>query len=289
MLASYPDSTPVTLALRPLLHPLFQEVASGISEHTFANIYLFRTTHDYTLTRLADATIAILGRNQNQPFFMLPFALPEPILLERLFHDQGMMKCVSASQKIILEEQGYWVEEDRDNFDYLYLRHDLAELSGRQFHKKRNLIKAFVSSHDYTAKPLTQDYVQQAIVVLDAWQGDHVKGADYLAAKEALLRMEELQLCGGIYFVEEEPVAYVLGEELGGGGSFAIHFEKAAPGYKGLYQFINQSFASVLPESYETINREQDLGIEGLRKAKLSYNPTGFVEKYRAFSRETAK
>ena len=65
--------------------------------------------------------------------------------------------------------------------------------------------------------------------------------------------------------------------------SYAIHFEKAAPDYKGLYQFINQSFASVLPESYNIINREQDLGIAGLRKAKLSYQPTGFVKKYRAF------
>lgn len=287
MLASYPDSTPVILELRPLLHPLFQQVQSGISEHTFANIYLFRSTHNYRLTRLADATIAILGRNQEQSFFMLPFGLPETVLLEQLFHDQSMMKCVSASQKTILEEQGYSVREDRDNFDYLYLRHDLAELAGRQFHKKRNLVKAFVSSHDYTAQPLTEGYVPQAIAVLDAWQGKQARGADYLAAKEALLRMEELQLCGGLYFVEKDPVAYVLGEELGGGGSFAIHFEKAAPGYKGLYQFINQSFASVLPESYATINREQDLGIEGLRKAKLSYNPTGFVEKYQVYAKES--
>lgn len=289
MLASYPDSTAISLDLRPLLHPLFQEVQSGISEHTFANIYLFRNTHNYRLTKLADGTIAILGRNQTQPFFMLPFALPDASLLARLFQDQCMMKCVSASQKTVLEELGYRVEEDRDNFDYLYLRNDLAELAGRQFHKKRNLVKAFVNSHDYTGKPLREEYVPEAITVLDVWQGEHAKGADYLAAKEALLRMEELQLCGGIYFVEDEPVAYVLGEELGGGGSFAIHFEKAAPGYKGLYQFINQSFASVLPESYETINREQDLGIEGLRKAKLSYNPTGFVEKYRAYLRDSGQ
>lgn len=286
MLVSYPDSTPITLALRPLLHPLFQEVQSGISEHTFANIYLFRNTHNYSLTRLADATIAILGRNEAQPFFMLPFGLPEPALLAQLFQDQGMMKCVSSSQKTALEEQGYPVQEDRDNFDYLYLRRDLAKLAGRQFHKKRNLVKAFVKRHDYTAKPLREEYVPQALIVLDTWLGDNAKDADYLAAKEALLRMEELQLCGGLYFVEEEPVAYVLGEELGCGNSYAIHFEKAAPGYKGLYQFINQSFAAVLPESYETINREQDLGIEGLRKAKLSYNPTGFVEKYRAYAKD---
>jgi hypothetical protein len=67
------------------------------------------------------------------------------------------------------------------------------------------------------------------------------------------------------------------------GKSFAIHFEKALSGYKGLWQFINQAFASILPETYETINREQDLGEEGLRSAKMSYHPIGFVKKYRAY------
>ena len=67
MLASYPDTTEISLALRPLLHPLFQEVQSGISEHTFANIYLFRNTHNYSVTRLQDGTIAILGAEKEQP------------------------------------------------------------------------------------------------------------------------------------------------------------------------------------------------------------------------------
>ena len=94
--------------------------------------------------------------------------------------------------------------------------------------------------------------------------------------------MEELQLCGGIYYVDGQPVAYSLGEELARGKSFVIHFEKAVSEYKGLWQFVNQAFASILPDKYETVNREQDLGNEGLRKAKLSYKPVGFVKKYRA-------
>ena len=90
-----------------------------------------------------------------------------------------------------------------------------------------------------------------------------------------------MQLCGGIYYVDGNPVAYSLGEELGRGKSFVIHFEKAVGEYRGLWQFVNQAFASILPEFYETINREQDLGDEGLRQAKLSYRPIGFVKKYR--------
>jgi hypothetical protein len=80
--------------------------------------------------------------------------------------------------------------------------------------------------------------------------------------------------------VEKRPAAYVLGEELARGRMYAIHFEKALSEYKGLYQFVNRSFAAILPETYELINREQDLGDPGLRQAKLSYRPVDFVRKY---------
>ena len=96
--------------------------------------------------------------------------------------------------------------------------------------------------------------------------------------------MDELQLCGGVYYVNDEPVAYSLGLELARGRSFDIKFEKAVDPeiYKGIYQFVNQAFASILPESYEWINREQDLGIPGLRQAKESYRPVGFVRRWTA-------
>jgi uncharacterized protein len=283
MLPIYPETAPLTLELRPLLHPLFQQLSDGISEFTFANLYLFRNAHQYTVATLADDTAVILGRDAATTFFMLPFALPEQPLLEQLFRDQGMMKCASRAQAATLAQRGYRPVEDRDNFDYLYSREDLALLSGRSYHKKRNLIKAFVSSHSFAAKPLREEFRDDALQVLDDWRAEAGQG-DYDAAREALERMEILQLCGGIYYVESRPVAYVLGEELARGASFGIHFEKAVAGYKGLYQFINQSFAAILPADYETINREQDLGSPGLRQAKLSYNPTGFVEKFKVYA-----
>ncbi|MFC1783570.1 phosphatidylglycerol lysyltransferase domain-containing protein, partial [Planctomycetota bacterium] len=119
---------------------------------------------------------------------------------------------------------------------------------------------------------------------LEDWARQRDDPGDYEAAREGLEKMWPLQLCGGIYYVESEPVAYSLGEELAQGRSFVIHFEKAikADQYKGIYQFINQAFASILPEKYDTINREQDLGDPGLRQAKEGYNPVGWVKKYRA-------
>ena len=280
----YPATAELHLDLRPLLHPLLQPITLGISEFTFANLYLFRHKHRYRLTVLEDGTMAVLGQEQGRPFFLLPLGLPAPDEFARLLAEQGMLKCASAEQASQLTAMGYRAVEDRDNFDYLYRRQDLAELGGRNYHKKRNLIKAFVSTHEYEARPLREEFRGEALAVLDAWVAGAGQPGDYEAAREALEQMLPLQLCGGIYSVAGQPAAYVLGESLANGASFVIHFEKAAPGYKGLYQFINQSFASVLPEDYETINREQDLGDPGLRQAKLSYRPIGFVEKFRVYA-----
>ena len=193
------------------------------------------------------------------------------------------MKCVSEQQRIALHSLGYRTIEDRDNFDYLYLRRDLAELSGRKYHKKRNLIKTFITSYCYSGKPLLDEHLHEALQVLEEWRGYQDADGDYHAAREALEKSFELQLCGGIYYVDDRPVAYTLGEELANGTSFVIHFEKAIPDIKGLFQFINRSFASILPECYTTINREQDLGKQGLRQAKKSYKPVGYVKKFKAF------
>ncbi len=282
MLPLYPETAPLTLGLRPLLHPRFQQLAEGISEFTFANLYLFRHAHRYAIAAMTDGTLVILGRDGTADFFMLPFSLPESSLLEQLFDSHTMLKCATKAQATALAAMGYRILADRDNFDYLYRRQDLALLGGRHYHKKRNLVKAFVSTHAFAARPLREEYRDDALQVLDRWRSEVGEG-DYAAAREALERMEDLQLCGGIYYVQTEPVAYVLGEEVAKGACFAIHFEKAVSGYKGLYQYINQSFAAILPENYATINREQDLGDEGLRKAKLSYNPSGFVEKFKIY------
>lgn len=282
MIPDYPHSTAFSLALRPLLHPLFLELPDGISEFTFANLYLFRDEHHYRLAKLPDGNIIITGSDKDRPFFMLPFGLPAQEILQTLFAEWKSMKCVSSSQAPVLGKRGYILSEDRDNFDYLYRRHDLAELSGRKFSQKRNHIKAFISNYDYRGEPLIETYLPAALSILDCWRAQRDDPGDYAAAREALEKSEELQLCGGIYYADNQPVAYSLGEELMQGRSFVIHFEKAVGGFKGLWQFVNQAFASILPDKYETVNREQDLGDEGLRAAKMSYKPLGFVTKYRA-------
>ena len=284
MIADYPDFSEFSLELRDILHPRFQALPDGISEFTFANTYLFRHTHGYKVSRLSDDLFVIIGRDDQSPFFMLPFGLPDDRTLKDLFHRYSTMQAVSQSQLEPLSRLGCSVQEDRANFDYLYAREDLVNLTGRKFHKKKNLLNMFVRNYEYQGRPLLEEYTEDALHILDEWKANHPDPGDYDAAKEALRRMETLQLCGGIFYVDDYPVAYSLGEELAQGRSFVIHFEKAVrlAEYRGIYQFVNQAFASILPDKYRTVNREQDLGDPGLRQAKQSYHPVDFVKKYRA-------
>ncbi|GBD94076.1 hypothetical protein BMS3Abin05_01673 [bacterium BMS3Abin05] len=285
MIYDYPKFSEISLDDRDVLHPLFQRLDEGISEFTFANIYLFRKNHHYKISRIRDDLYLITGHDNGEPFFILPFGLPEPEMLQKLFLEFHGMKIVSENQAKLLTRLGYSVKEDRDNFDYLYTRTDLAGLPGRKFSKKRNLVKLFVNNHNYRACPLFDSYREDALSILEKWCRDRDDIGDCDAAREALEKMQTLQLCGTIYYVDDQPVAFTLGEELVKETSYVIHFEKAVGNYKGLYQFINKAFASMLPECYKTINREQDLGNEGLRHAKMSYKPIGFIKKYRCFFR----
>jgi hypothetical protein len=283
MIEEYPEFSPLSLEQRPVLHPRFQRLAEGMSELTFAGIHLFRAAHDYRISRAGEDVFVIAGTDA-EPFFILPFELPSEEILNSLFEQYHTMKAVSASQAQQLARRGCRVWEDRDNFDYLYAREKLATLSGRQLHRKKNLVNLFLRNNQCTARPLLEEYIGDALGILERWKTQQGQPGDYAAAREALENMETLQLCGGIVYVDGEAVAYTLGEEVAQGRMFVIHFEKAVlkNDYAGIYQYVNQVFAAALPERYELINREQDLGEPGLRRAKESYQPVDFVKKYRA-------
>jgi len=224
----------------------------------------------------------ITGRDGGDTFFMLPFALPDRDRLDGLLGEFTSMKNASKAQAATLGSMGFLVREDKDNFDYLYLRDDLARLEGRKFHRKRNRVRHFLSLYECVSRPITRDRVGDALSILEQWREANEREGDYRPAREALEKMTDLGLTGLVYYIEGRPVAYAMGERMPG-GFYAVHFEKGVPGYQGLMQFVNQSFAASLPEDVQYINREQDLGIEGLRHAKLSYRPDRFVEKFRVY------
>lgn len=290
----YPDTAPIDRAMRPLLHPSLADIPDGVSEFTFAGLYLFRRTYQYQLSCLDDQSLLISGTREGKAFAMLPFGLPRSDdqlldLIDRFDYIKGLSERVAQAEWTRIEQIGLEVIEDRDNFDYLYQRTDLATLSGRKFHKKRNHINAFVSNHTFDEYPMGPEHIEDARQILESWQSHQDDRADYDAARDALDLFSELELTGHIVYVEGVPGAYALGEPLMAGRACVVHFEKALEEYRGLYQYINKAFAAALPERYELINREQDLGDEGLRQSKMTYRPVGFVRKYRvARSRQEA-
>ena len=273
------------------MHPKLSLTPDGVSEFTFAGLYLFRKRYQYRVSKVEDKTFILSGIQPPhgpgevaKKFFMTPCAAPGRGILEELFKTHDYWKNISESILIPeggrLEEWGFQVSEDRDNFDYLYLRTDLAELAGKKYHKKRNLVAQFLKSYSHEERPLTPELIPQAMKILEGWRAEKGEDADYAACREALELFGELNMKGMLFYIDGKPAGWCLGEPIARGRIFTIHFEKGLDGYKGIYQFINQAFAASLPEYFTHINREQDLGDEGLRQAKMTYRPSGFVRKY---------
>ncbi len=278
--------------MREELYPALNMLTDGVSEFTFSGLYLFRNNYRYRASHLSGKTFVISGIKEDKRFFFTPCCVPDTQTLRSIFEDHDYLKNMSETQckaeRIRLEADGYEVHEDRDNFDYLYDRSDLAELSGKAYHKKRNLVNAFLNSYNYEQRMLDAATVSDAIAVLDKWREEKGVDGDYAAAREALDLYTVLGMRGAVYYVDGKPAGYALGEPLAKGRMFAVHFEKAVGSYKGIYQFVNQAFAQALPAYMKTVNREQDLGDEGLRQAKMTYRPSGFVRKYRVYPKNGA-
>ncbi|MDR2509384.1 MAG: phosphatidylglycerol lysyltransferase domain-containing protein [Spirochaetaceae bacterium] len=283
-LPRYPNFSPISFDYGEALRRALVDARDGVSEFTFANLYLFRKRYGYQVSFVDEHTLVISGERDGKRFFSTPKAVRVEILRE-LLGSHAYWKNIPASVLSEIEslrgELGVEISEDRDNFDYLYLREDLALLSGKKYHKKRNLVNAFSLAYPgHSEAPLTSELVGDAIAVLERWRKDKREDGDYTASREALELFAELSMEGMVFYVEDRPAGFCLGEGVAGGRIFALHFEKAAEEYKGIYQYINQKYAEKLDENYTFINREQDLGDEGLRQAKMTYRPCGFVLKY---------
>ena len=178
----------------------------------------------------------------------------------------------------------YVFEENRDAFDYIYLREDLSNLSGKKYHSKRNHISAFSKKQEWVFKAITAENIGDVKLCAEKWYMENAGREDrYLRCEkrgiETILdNMELLGVRGGAIYVEGKVVAFTLGSRISD-DIFDIHIEKALSDYAEAYTVINREFARTL-EGYKYINREDDMGLEGLRKAKLSYKPAILLKKY---------
>ena len=181
-------------------------------------------------------------------------------------------------------DANYTITQYRNFFNYIYLRNDLVNLKGGRYQSKRNHINRFQNTYNYTFQPLTPELIPDCIALEEEWRKQHVfeEQTSYeqekMALVTALRNYEVLELLGGVVFIDEKIEAFSIGSAING-DTFDVMFEKANPLYDGIYSVINQEFTSLIPEQYTYINREEDLGMEGLRKSKLSYKPTFLFEK----------
>lgn len=174
---------------------------------------------------------------------------------------------------------------NRDYSDYIYLREDLATLKGKKFQSKRNHINNFKKQYSYEYLPITPELVPHCLRLEHKWfkANDPTSEGDDLTFERrsltyALQNFEALGLMGGAIRVGSEIVAFTFGSPINH-NTFGVHVEKADVSYQGTFTIINQEFASRIPEQYIYVNREEDLGLPGLRQAKLSYNPVFLLEK----------
>lgn len=179
---------------------------------------------------------------------------------------------------------------DRDSFDYVYAIDDLADLKGGKYQKKRNHYKQFCNNYpDYTTAAICDANIEQVRQMLEKWYDNKLREnpeSDFHMEKAALAKTlkhyAELDMEGLLLLSEDNILAMTLGSRLSA-TTFDIHFEKAHRDVNGAYTAINYEFARYLREKYsdlQFLNREEDLGIEGLRKAKERYYPHHMVEKY---------
>jgi hypothetical protein len=175
--------------------------------------------------------------------------------------------------------------EARDHFDYVYSVPELVELKGNKFHKKKNLLNQFEKGYIFEYTPMQADCVEEVLDMQAEWHGWQEHASEALEAEnQAISRVLKVfdrmrGLLGGTVRVGGKVIAYTVGECLSP-DTMVIHFEKGDTRYKGVYQAINKHFLAAQEDRFTFVNREQDLGDEGLRKAKLSYNPSHFMQKY---------
>lgn len=269
------------------------------SDVSFANIFLLRHKYDTQICSYRDFLIRHYNGVNGRNGYTFPLgrgnlekALEEIHADSEKRREQLLFCLITEEQKNFLEEMysgKFTFQSTQGDSDYIYSQTELASLSGRAFHKKKNHVSKFLRTYpDYRFEQLGAGNWEDASLVEDIWYYEHMQEEDvsqfkeYGAIKEALEYFEQLELSGGILYVNDTPAAMTIASRINS-QTWDIHFEKAIgeSALNGAYAAINKMFAETLSGS-RWINREEDIGIEGLRKAKMSYHPKILLKKYNA-------
>ncbi len=280
----------LTLADRSLINTYLQQYPPDISELTFTNLFMWQNSRPVWFVEIKNSLVFLIAEIEGQSTPKM--ILGEPVgnaalteIFETLIDSVkgGVRVPVDAVKNI--EQSGLDITLDRDNSDYVYLVSELADLSGRKFSKKRNHIKQCLKNYSCEYEPITEDNIKECIDFQNTWcqerdcEMHRSLCHEYNATCEMFKYFFEFDLIGGSIRVDGNIKAFAVAERLNN-DTAVWHFEKAMPGINGLGQLINQWFSEHAISKYTYVNREQDLGVPGLRQAKESYFPHHMVEKY---------
>lgn len=261
--------------------------------YTFGNNYVWRKVYNIQICRYKDFyMLRNTDHTDGQPRFFFPAGrgdLHEAIAVLREYcSGLGVPLMMTANKQstewLIANYPEVRAEGDRDGFDYVYNSADLAELKGKKYHSKRNHLNRFYEN-DWSFEPITAANIPDCVSVLDQWlaanstEPDADKQTEAAVVRESLDNFAALGYTGGMLRVSGEPQAFTFGEK-SSEDTFVVHAEKALLNYQGAYTAVNCEFAKTIAGQYRYINREEDAGSPGLRKAKLSYHPAFMEEKY---------
>jgi uncharacterized protein len=269
-----------------------------ISELTFTNLYMWRKLYNFKYTVLNGLLCIITDSGNEPPYALIPIGISDEdsfdktvLSIKDYFNSKGwqtLFRKISTEElKLFKNKTGYSedIEFDRNNSDYIYYTRDLITLGGKRFDGKRNHIKRFKREYSYEYIALTGELIDECHRIMTEWCAER-KCRDHknlfcekIAVTELLNNYGKFPCKGALIKVDGRFEAFTIGERLNE-DTAVIHVEKANSAKYGLYTFINQQFCENEWSDMEYINREQDMGVDGLRKSKLSYNPLRLVEKY---------
>ena len=282
---------PVTVADKPLFEYYMLRSEEQNCDLNFANIFCWSDTYHSEVAE-AEGFLIIRFDNGGAKSYMQPVGIGDKSrILELLQQDAFALRTplrlygLSAEWHKFLEDnypQEFAFDAQRALSDYIYRTEDLAQLQGRRYQPKRNHLNRFVARYNWYAEPLSKENIKDCVALNKKWLNGREMGANEEAEQHALQRafdnFEALDLRGLVLYADEAPVAFSYGTPITQ-KTFCTHIEKHDSDIEGAAMMINRLMAQSLEDDFEFVNREDDLGLEGLRFAKMSYHPTLLLEK----------
>lgn len=292
----FPDFKQIEITDRQILRDILWSYQPETSELTFTNLFIWHAHYQSRWSMYKDWLIILCTDTAGKLYFLPPAGPPSRheialMLLQFLREEKNVPDpSIERADKRLAAEladiREVSIEPVREHFDYVYASGDLVRLEGRKYHAKKNHVNKFRHSSAFTYAPMDETHIQSCLEMQDKWCAcnkcteDMNLMGEWEAVRDLLNHFHDLNVRGGVILIDGRVEAFTLGELLNK-QTAVVHIEKANTEISGLYAMINQQFCEHAWNGVRYINREQDLGDDGLRQAKLSYHPDHLVEKYR--------